>query len=76
MAITDINRKFTEIVSDYIRRGFTINIGTMGGSQGEEGHVDLTNGEIVIAFCLTGSLIMGSWVSMDMKSLLAQLPML
>lgn len=52
MTITDINRKFTEIVSDYIRRGFTINIGTMGGSQGEEGHVDLTNGEIVIRVLL------------------------
>ena len=52
MTIADINRKFTEIVSDYIRRGFTINIGTMGGSQGEEGHVDLTNGESVIRVLL------------------------
>ena len=52
MTIDDINRKFTEIVSNYIRRGFTINIGTMGGSQGEEGRVDLTNGESVIRVLL------------------------
>lgn len=52
MTIADINRKFTEIASEYIKRGFTINIGTMGGSQGEEGHVDLTNGEIVIRVLL------------------------
>lgn len=52
MTIADINRKFTEIVSDYINRGFTINIGTMGGSQGEEGHVDLSNGDKVIRVLL------------------------
>ena len=52
MTIADINRKFTEIVSEYIRRGFTINIGTMGGSQGEEGRVDLANGEKVIRILL------------------------
>lgn len=48
MKIADINRKYTEIVSDYIRRGYTINPGTMSGSQGEVAHTDLTNGNEIV----------------------------
>lgn len=48
MKIADINRKYTEIVSNYISRGYTINPGTMSGSQGEVAHTDLTNGNEIV----------------------------
>ena len=37
----DINRAFTEKVTELLSRGYQIYPGTMGGSQGEIAHVDL-----------------------------------
>lgn len=43
-----INRRFTEIVSGYISKGYTINTATMAGSQGELSKIDLTDWKEVI----------------------------
>ena len=43
-----INRCFTEIVSGYIGKGYTINATTMAGSQGELSKIDLTDGKEII----------------------------
>lgn len=48
MKYSDINKKFTEIVSGYIARGYTINTQSMGGSQGEVCRMDLTLGDELI----------------------------
>lgn len=44
----DISKRFTEIVTEYIGKGYIFNTTTMSGSQGEDAKVDLTNGEEVI----------------------------
>lgn len=38
---TTINQKFTDIVSDYISEGYTFNLNTMSGTQGDLARVDL-----------------------------------
>lgn len=48
MKYADINRRVTEIVADYIQRGYSINTATMEGSQGEAASIDLTDGKNVI----------------------------
>lgn len=49
-----VNQAFTSIVGDYLRRGYLLNTGTMGGLQSDElMHVDLTNGEEVIRVWMT-----------------------
>ena len=49
MKFIDINREFTAAANSYMAQGYYINAGTMGGSQGEVAHIDLTNGtEIII----------------------------
>lgn len=48
MKYADINRRVTEIVADYIQRGYSINTATMEGSQGEVASIDLTDGKNVI----------------------------
>lgn len=48
----DINRRFTEVVSDFLANGYTMNLETMAGSQGEVGKVDLTDGKKVIRVLL------------------------
>lgn len=48
MKYIDINKRFTEIIAEYIGKGYIINTGTMGGSQGEIGRVDLTDGNEII----------------------------
>lgn len=53
MKFIDINRKFTAAVSSYIEQGYSINAGTMGGSQGEIANIDLTNGTEIIRVLLT-----------------------
>lgn len=45
MKYADINRRFTEIVTEYIRNGYTINTATMNGSQSEVTRIDLSNGK-------------------------------
>jgi len=48
MTYADINKRFSEIVTEYLNEGFTFNTATMGGSQGEIAKVDLTNGADII----------------------------
>lgn len=52
MKYADINRRFTEIVADYIKHGYSINTATMSGSHGEVAHIDLTDGKSVIRIVL------------------------
>lgn len=48
MKYADINKRYTEIVAEYISKRYTINTASMGGSQGETCKVDLTNGTEII----------------------------
>lgn len=48
MKYADINRRYTEIVAEYIGKGYTINTASMSGSQGETAKIDLTNGTEII----------------------------
>ena len=48
----DINRAFTEKVTELLGRGYQIHPGTMGGSQGEIAHVDLYKGDEIIRVLL------------------------
>lgn len=52
MKYIDINQKFTEAVNEYLAHGYYINTNTMGGSQGEIAHIDLTNGTEIIRVLL------------------------
>lgn len=54
MKFADINKRFTEIVTEYLANGYTINTATMAGSQGEVGKVDLTDGTRVVRVLLDG----------------------
>ena len=51
----DINRAFTEKVTELLSRGYQIHPGTMGGSQGEIAHVDLYRGDEIIRVLLDHS---------------------
>ena len=51
----DINRAFTEKVTELLSRGYQIYPGTMGGSQGEIAHVDLYKGNEIIRVLLDHS---------------------
>lgn len=48
MRYSDINKRYTEIVAEYIAKGYTINTTTMSGHQGETAKIDLTNGTEII----------------------------
>ena len=48
MKYADINKRYTETVSEYLARGYTINTRTMTGSQGDYAHIDLTDGTEVV----------------------------
>ncbi|MCR4671955.1 MAG: hypothetical protein K5637_01795 [Lachnospiraceae bacterium] len=48
MTYADINKRFTETVMEYIGKGYYFNVASMSGHQGEDGKVDLTNGEEII----------------------------
>lgn len=52
MKFAEINKKFTAKVAEYIMQGWTINAGTMNGSQGEIAKIDLTDGKDVIRVML------------------------
>ena len=52
MKFESINHKFTEKVAEWIVKGYTINTASMGGSQGEVGKVDLTDGKEIIRILL------------------------
>lgn len=49
----DINRAFTEKVTELIGQGYQINPATMGGSQGEIGRLDLRKDSEIIRVLLT-----------------------
>ena len=48
MKYVDINKRFTEIVSEYIAAGYTLNTASMNGSEGEISKVDLTDGKEIL----------------------------
>lgn len=48
MKYADINAKYTATVVEYLAKGYTVNTRTMGGSQGDYAHIDLTNGIEII----------------------------
>ena len=48
----DVNRAFTEKVTELLGRGYQIYPGTMGGSQGEIAHVDLHKDDEIIRVLL------------------------
>lgn len=48
MTYKDINNRYSEIIAEYIGKGYTINTSTMGGSQGEIANIDLTDGTEII----------------------------
>ena len=48
MKYVDINKRFTEIVSEYIAKGYTLNMASMNGSEGEISKVDLTDGKEIL----------------------------
>lgn len=52
MKYAEINRKFTEKVTEYIGNGYTFNTATMSGSQGEISKVDLTDGSEIVRIAL------------------------
>lgn len=47
-----INRRFTESSAEWMAKGYHINTASMGGSQGEVAHLDLTNGEEIVRIVL------------------------
>lgn len=53
MKYADINKRYTEIVSEYITAGYTLNTATMTGSQGEIASIDLTDGKEIIRVLVT-----------------------
>ena len=52
MKFAEINKLFTDKVAEYIGKGYTINAGSMGGSQGEITKVDVTDGTKIIRILL------------------------
>lgn len=48
MKFAEINKMFTEIVNEYISKGYYINTGSMSGSQGEIAKIHLTDGKELI----------------------------
>ncbi len=48
----DINRAFTDKVTELLTQGYQINPASMGGSQGEIAHVDLRRGTEILRVLL------------------------
>ena len=48
MTFMDINKRYSEVIREYLSKGYTINIGTMGGTQRELAKTDFTNGQELI----------------------------
>jgi len=46
--MNDIRTLYTQKVTELLAQGYQINPETMGGSQGEMAHIDLTNGSEVL----------------------------
>lgn len=47
-----INKRYTEAVTEWMAKGYHINTASMGGSQGEVAHLDLTDGKEIIRIVL------------------------
>ena len=62
MKFEAINKMYTQKVAEWMAKGYWINAGTMGGSQGEYAHVDLTNGSEIIRVLMDDG---GEWVDYD-----------
>ena len=54
MRYAGLNALFTKTVAEYMAKGYSFNTATMGGSQGELGKVDLTDGFDLIRILLEG----------------------
>lgn len=65
MKFSDINKRYTEIVTEYISSGYTFNAASMGGSQGEIANVDLTNGSEIIRIYVDSFTDWGSLFGQD-----------
>ena len=52
MKYIEINKRFTDTVSEWMAKGYHINTASMGGSQGEVAHLDLTDGKEIIRILL------------------------
>lgn len=48
MKYAEINKRYTEIINEYLGNGYTINTASMAGSQGEIAKIDLTDGNSII----------------------------
>ena len=48
MMKNDIRHIYTQKVAELLAQGYQINPETMGGSQGEMAHIDLTNGSEIL----------------------------
>lgn len=53
MKYAEINKRYTEIVSEYMAAGYTLNSATMTGSQGEIASIDLTDGKEILRVLVT-----------------------
>ena len=63
MKFADINRKLTEIVADYISRGYVINTNTMNCLEsGTKGKVDVTDGKEIIRILLEEFRVEVDWL--------------
>lgn len=54
MKYIDINKRYSEIVAEYISKGYTINTASMSGTQGEIAKIDLTDGNEIIRISIDG----------------------
>lgn len=61
----DIDKKFSETVTELIAKGWYINTGTMGSSQGEIAKVDLTDGTYIYRVLLEADYKYGERVEHD-----------
>ena len=52
MKYEGINKRFTDTVAEWMAKGYHINTASMGGSQGEIAHLDLTDGKEIIRIVL------------------------
>ena len=52
MKFESINRRYTEVIAEWLAKGYTINSATMSGHQGEISKIDLTDGKEIIRVLL------------------------
>ena len=57
----EIDRLYTELISEFVALGYTISTKTMGGSQGEVAKVDLTNGTELIRVLMDTGFNINLW---------------